>query len=198
MRMVERVAEAMMIAAFLKAEINSPRWKQCILEQLARDGVSRSLVDTPDLKDDRENALRTKLLGFRGYNQDTYLFAGFPDDVEWQRAVLAVADLRKVAVINQVPWIEFSGRSRLAWEAARNLASGQVVHAVRDDIDGALKQLARGIPFPEIILVGRPLGETLVVLEGHVRLMALLTLGDEIETTAIVGTSPNISKWQYF
>jgi hypothetical protein len=160
--------------------------------------MSRSLVDTPDLDKDQENTIRADLLSYRGYKQDKYLFAKFPHHVDWRTALLDIADLRSVRVMNQEPWVQFSGGSRIAWDVAQNFISGKITHDVKNDISDTLQQLRKGIPLSEIILVAQPLEENLVVLEGHVRLMALLMSEGEIEAVGIIGTSPHISQWRHF
>lgn len=198
MRTLDRVTEHKMVSVFLKAEIDSPRWGQHILRLLDQAKKPRSLVDTPDLDSDQENGIRTWLLGFRGYKQNNLIFAGFPHAVEWYTSLLDVADLKSLKVMNQEPWIQFSGGSRIAWDAAQNFISGKETHEVKIDISNAMKHLTSGTPFPEIILVGESLESNLVVLEGHVRLMALLMSEREVETAAIVGVSTQMSKWRFF
>ena len=198
MKILERVAEHNMVSAFLKAEIDSPRWGQHILRQLDDAKLPRSLVDTPDLENNQENGTRVQLLNYRGYNQNDFLFAGFPHATEWHTALLDVTDLKRLKVMNQEPWIQFSGGSRVAWDAAQNFISAKITNEVKTDISNAIKRLGSGISFPEIILVGESPESDLIVLEGHVRVMALLTSEREVEATAIVGVSQHMSKWRFF
>lgn len=54
----EVVSEEVMVAAFAKDEINSPRYRQDWTEMLHHPSRSRSVVDTPDLLNAEENWMR--------------------------------------------------------------------------------------------------------------------------------------------
>ena len=125
MKVLERVPEERMVAAFLKAEIDSPRWQAPILARLSLDKQPRSIVDCPDLGNVSENEYRALLLSFRGYGQNTLIFSSFPDDAQWQSALLDTADLENVRVMNRSPWPEFSGGIRIASDVAKNFKSGR-------------------------------------------------------------------------
>jgi hypothetical protein len=57
-------------------------------------------------------------------------------------------------------------------------------------------EVAAGQLPPELILVGRPGGRDLVVLEGHVRLTALVMAVEHLpaELTVLLGTAPTMTK----
>ena len=199
MRHIEALSEHEMVAAFLKAEIASERFGSDILALLRRDGQNRSIIDEPDIRNERENAYRTKLLGdFRGYRQDRELFRAFPEDVCWHRYSLSGVELARVKYIDYSYWNELSGGSRLAVDASRNIRDGAVVfgQSTKGFLDVA-RALEGGAKFPELILVGTAPEAELVVLEGHVRLTAYLLVPWCIpdELTAIIGFSPAIVEW---
>ena len=199
MRHIEALSEHEMVAAFLKAEIASERFGSSILALLRRDGQNRSIIDEPDIRNERENAYRTKLLGdFRGYRQDRELFHAFPEDVCWHRYSLSGVELARVKYIDYSYWNELSGGSRLAVDAARNIRDRAVVfgQSTKGFLDVA-RTLEGGAKFPELILVGTAPEAELVVLEGHVRLTAYLLVPWCIpdELTAIIGFSPAIVEW---
>jgi hypothetical protein len=71
--------EDAMILAFLRAEVNSPRFGSVVQHWLGLLRSDRGLIDNADLADAAQNAIRKELLGgVRGYGKDAYLFRGFP------------------------------------------------------------------------------------------------------------------------
>src|SRR5436189_6456773 len=92
-KMIERgpATENDMIAAFLRAEIDSSRYGRFIEPVLAEVGLDRRIIDQPDLVDEAQNRLRKRLLAFRGYPQE-FLFRGFPLDATWRRVGLEPRD----------------------------------------------------------------------------------------------------------
>ena len=70
------------VLAFLRAEIDSPRFGPVYTGILQRAGRDRAtLVDHPDRTDAAARHFRHAMLkSIRGWNDDKLLFAGFPDD----------------------------------------------------------------------------------------------------------------------
>ena len=197
MKVLATVSEHTMVEAFLRAEIESPRWQAEILGPLARDGRSRSVVDNANLEDNAENAYRAKLLAYRGY-RDRGIFSGFPNPVQWYSVSLTCADLAGVRVINSKPWPFFSGGTRLAGDASRNLRTGKITHEVSNDILETVDHLKRGHRLPEIILVGEERDKTFVIFEGHVRTMAILASDTMSEVNGIIGIAPDMHNWMFY
>jgi hypothetical protein len=195
--MLETISEHVMVAAFLRAEIDSPRWGSNILDRLNQDGRSRAVVDNPNLLDDEESAYRASLLAFRGY-RNRFIFSGFPDAVQWHAISMTRGDLEVVRVMNSAPWPEFSGGTRLAGDASRNLKMGTIKHAVLSDIKATSDLLKEGHALAELILVGESLERPLVILEGHVRTMAILASDVNAEVRTIVGISPDMRRWIFY
>lgn len=97
MRIGPPIAEAEMIATFLRAEVASERFGPDLLAALQRDRMSPAVVTDPDLDDPQQNAYRRHLLGtMRGYGQNRALFESFPTHVMWQRIWLTPAELLEV------------------------------------------------------------------------------------------------------
>lgn len=115
------------------------------------------------------------------------LFAGFPDDVSWERVALARDEVLGILYINWDWWLTVSNATRLATVAAE--VQG------RDEGDRAIAMAAA--TNPELIVVGNRERSKLVLLEGHVRLTAYAAfpeyLPDELE--AYLGTSQRIGEW---
>jgi len=75
-----------MVLAFLRAEVDSPRFSPVIKHWLVTHRFDRTtLIDNGLLHDLEQNRLRAELLGAaRGYQDNKWLFAEFPDDVQWR------------------------------------------------------------------------------------------------------------------
>lgn len=186
-------SEADMVAAFLRAELDSPRWAADVSAGLARIGASRALIEQADPSNSAENRERVQVLAYRGYPERTALFAGFPTNVAWQRATLDATDLARVRVLNQPHWVTYSGPSRLAANAAGGVATGSEAGHV-----AAVAAILRdGGSVPEVIVVGTSLDD-LVILEGHVRVMAALGGSPPPNLSAFVGVSPDMANWAFY
>jgi hypothetical protein len=197
-KILETVSEDRMVAAFLKAEISSPRWRELILESLAQDRRPRSIIDFPDLNDAHENEYRALLLGYRGYRENRFIFSGFPNNAHWQSAQLDHDDQQRIRVMNDDTWPKLGSGSRMAADVAESLKSGRTKHEVLNEILGTLERLRRGESLPEVILVGGSLHGQLIIMEGHVRIIANLFSNHESEVTAVIGTSEQMSQWSFY
>jgi hypothetical protein len=202
MMSIQTIEEDEMVATFLKAEINSPRWKESITNSLAQYGKDRRLIDQPDLMNADDNVTRSHVLGsYRGYKLNKYLFTDFPNDVQWQKVVLDIKDLRCIRYLKNCPaWSELSGGTLLAADAARRIQDGIInseeVIKVINDIRSAVELLKNGQSFPEIILVAQSDFNQPIVLEGHVRLTAYLLVPSGAPISAILGHSSSLWKWE--
>ena len=79
MDFIRRVTEHDMIAAFVRAEFDT---RACYREAIRGLGVDRtSLVDSPDLSDERANEQRAFLLGCRGYPTKGFSVGGRPASI---------------------------------------------------------------------------------------------------------------------
>lgn len=189
-------SEAEMVGAFLQGEIDSPRFQDYILPNLDAAPRGRALIDQPDFNDGGENDYRASLLeAGRGYERRSLLFAGFPHDVVWSRALLAEPDFETVKYGKWAPWIQYSDGTRWTRRAAENFRQGKLRGETVQDIVGTLRRLAAGERLAPIIMVGKSLGATeFVLLEGHVRSTAFLLAGGS-PMEALVGVSPDIPNW---
>jgi hypothetical protein len=204
MRPLRPGSEAEMAALFLRTELFSDRYGAGIRALLKRDGVPEHVVTAPDLGDDAENEARLRLLtAHRGYCTRTEIFGDFPDDVRWRWMAVTPAELATVRFIDYDYWIELSGGSRLAADAAPRIRAGVAPFGVPSE---GLLRLARdfaaGARFPPLILAtaGSPdelAALDLVVLEGHSRLTALMLARDHLppELEVLVGFSATMTSW---
>jgi len=199
MRKISTITEDEMIATFLYAELNSPRFSTKVETYLQQQAVDRRLIQVPDLQDWQENATRRALLGaYRGYGLGWGYFEGFPGQLRWERIGLTKQEVKQIKYIEYDYWMELSGGSRLALDGARRALAGIDVFGLssRYFVDIA-ESLRRGAQFPALICVARDEESYLVVLEGHTRLTAYL-IGPKClpaELELIVGFSEQISGW---
>ena len=197
MRVIRASSDDEMVAVFLRGELLSDRVGETVREGLAEAGVGEDVILDADLEDARENALRREILGTaRGFDRPEGLFWGFPDDVRWQRAALAPAEVLAIRFIDYDYWVELSGGSRLPTDAARQIRAGVTVFGVPNDGFFAVAESFESSLPPPLIAVGG-VGPGLVLLEGHVRLTAFALRPDLLpeELELLVGQSARIDEW---
>jgi hypothetical protein len=199
MRRLRPSSEAEMVALFLRSELPSNRYGAEIRALLERDDVPERVVTAPEIGDDAENQVRLQLLtDHRGYGTRTEIFEGFPDDVRWQWMAITPAELAGVRFIDYDYWVELSGGSRLAVDAAPRIRAGAAPFGVPSDgLLGLAKEVAAGVRFPPLILVTTGLRGDLVVLEGHTRLTGFMLARDHLprELEVLVGSSATMTRW---
>jgi hypothetical protein len=77
LRLVRSASEDEVIAAFLRAEIDSDRFGQGILVALEADHRRRAIVDSANMRGPQENRYRRSLLGrVRGWGRGEGMFQG--------------------------------------------------------------------------------------------------------------------------
>jgi hypothetical protein len=189
MRVVDDTTVDAMVSAFLVAEATSPRFGEQVRRAIASIGAELELVTHPDISDPVANGLRRRVLSTcRGF-PDRGVFTGVPPDTLWQRVLISPSDLDSIRYINWDWWLEVTGGSRKPADALHyyrdNPSCRAIVHAI----------VAGHMP-PPIILVARPGPTGLVVLEGHLRLTAMLLARAHLpsELPAVLGTSPTMDR----
>lgn len=199
MRRLRPSSESEMVALFLRTELPAARSHDDLMALLERGGLPERVVTDPHLDDDAENRARLRVLTqHRGYGTRTELFDGFPDDVRWQWMTITPAELAKVRYIDYDYWVELSGGSRLAIDAAPRIRAGVAPFGVPSEWAlGMAREVARGSRFPPLILVTTGSAADLVVLEGHARLTAFMLARDQLppELDVLVGSSPAMIRW---
>ena len=94
MRIIQDIQENDMVAAFLRAEVDSYRFGPLLADQLRNKKISPSILRKPDVRNDTENQTRADLLSeSRGYRRNASLFHGFPDDCQWKLVAITKSDL---------------------------------------------------------------------------------------------------------
>lgn len=196
MRVVRPASEAEVVAAFLRAELESPRWGDRLRALLTADGVDASVIDDPGA-----DAYRAELLDrHRAWLRREGLFDGLPERIDWARAALAPDEVLAIRYIHWEWWLDITGGTRSALDAARRIRHGAVAGITAEEHEPVAARLAVAPPPPELIAVGPQDRSQLVLLEGHVRLTAYALypeyLPDELQL--FVGTAPDIERWSEF
>jgi hypothetical protein len=189
-----------MVATFLLAELDSPRFRDEVLALLAADGKDASMVVQPNFEDDEENAYRDSVLDrYRGWKRRDGLFNGFPVDVEWFRVALRPAEVLSILYIDWDWWLTISGGTRRPLDAARRIRSGDVPGATVEGNE-AIAARPRAGDDRELIVVAPRDQSRRVVLEGHVRLTAYALFPDALpaELEILLGVSDEIASWSNF
>jgi hypothetical protein len=199
MRRLRESSEAEMVALFLRTELPAARTRDDLRAWLERDGLPERVITAPNLDDETENQARLRLLAqHRGYGTRTELFDNFPDDVRWQWMAITPAELSEVRFIDYDYWVELSGGTRLAADAAPRIRAGVAPFGVSSEwAIGMAREVGAGARFPPLILVTAGLADGLVVLEGHARLTAFMLARDQLppELEVLVGSSPSMTGW---
>jgi hypothetical protein len=200
MRILRPVSEAEMVACFLRAELDSPRFRDQLLVLLAGDGQDASLVTQPRVGNPSEDAYRESLLDrHRAWTRREGLFSGFPRQVDWFRAALTPDEVLAIFYINWDWWLRVSGGTRRPVDAARRIREGAIRGSTTEDHEPIAAKLREG-EGRELIAVAPPDHSKLVLVEGHVRLTAYAlypqALPDEMEI--LLGISDEIELWSEF
>lgn len=202
MKAIRASSEDEMIAEFLSAELTSARFGRQILDALKECGAPEGMVRNPDLHNKKENRLRRAVFTkYREYGSNRGLFENFPSDVRWERVSFTREEVKRIRYIDYSYWVELSGGSRLAADAALNIRRGVTAFGQSNDrFFEAAASLRSGGRFPPLIVVSKDRTSRIVVLEGHVRLTAYL-LEPELmpkEIEALIGYSPGFTAWNLY
>ena len=145
MRRLRPSSEAEMVALFLRTELPAARFRENLQALLERAGLPECIITDPDLDDDAENQLRLRLLTqHREYGTRTGLFDGFPNDVRWQWMAITPAELARVGYIDYDYWVELSGGTRLAVDAAPRIRAGVAPFGVPSTLRTRLIAMTHG------------------------------------------------------
>jgi hypothetical protein len=190
MREIGSASSNDMVLAFVRAEIDSPRWGGFYMQAIGGLRFSRSaLIDQADLNDQYTNCIREIVLGaVRGYGRDEFLFHGFPRDAQWRRVLVEPSEFDRLSYANCDPFPGLTDGSRSVIDGARNYKRDPKFASQVDDI---ARNIGAGLPTGELILVADR--DRLVVLEGNTRTTAHVQTATPF--SALVGTSPSMQNW---
>lgn len=184
MQLLGAVDEAVVVHAFLLAELDSPRFGEQLRAALARRNASHALVRDADLADPEANALRRAVLddyrgGYLGRNLDA---------LGWRRALCTAADVLEIRTIAWDYWLEVTGGTRLPADAAAYFRA-------RGDDD------ERFVPGgPPLIVVRADASSHTMVVEGHGRLVAAAMHPEDLppQLEVFLGEGASIRQWSLY
>jgi len=200
--MIERgpASEAEVLLAFLQAEVDSRRFSGHLTPFLEGTGLSATdLITNGDIANEAQNALRRSILGgYRGYGRNTGLFTWFPDDTTWRRVQLEPHDHSRLLYAKESTWVSLSDRTRRVTRLAEKIAAGQIPSDPGDHIKAIQDGLKTGTSYPEIIAVQAEGDSALVLVEGHCRATAYVSLKWTRNVNVLLGSSPGMRSWLFY
>jgi hypothetical protein len=201
MRILGQATEAEVVAAFLRGELDSERWRESLLALLREDGMDVAVVESPDVDDPAECAYRAQLLDrHRGWLHREGLFGGFPEHIEWRRAALSRDEVLGILYIDWDWWLELSGGTRSPRDAARRILEDEGADATAAEHEPLAAALQTTPPPPELIAVTTTARTPLVLVEGHARLTAYALFPDYLpaKLEILLGVSDEMPRWCQF
>jgi hypothetical protein len=201
MRIIRESSEAEVVAVFLHAELDSPRYGDCIRELLPAAGLDTSALLAPELDDADANARRALVLEeHRAWLRRDGVFGGFPQDVGWALVALTPEEVLSILYIDWDWWLRISDGTRLPLDAAVRIRAGEVPGSSVESHEQIAARLRSGDPPPELIVASTPDLSRLVVLEGHVRLTAYALFPEYLpeELAVYLGTAEDMEHWALF
>jgi hypothetical protein len=195
MKVLRKVPEAVMVAAFLKAEFSSPRFSGELRKVMQSLGADEAVIAHPDTTNMQENELRARLLGaYRGYQQDREMFDGVPANLAWHEAEITPQEIGDLRYVDYSYWNELTNGTHLVKDGVKNIQKGKIVFGVTHDRFWAVTDLIRGgeQDFEPMILWGQDSDSPLEILEGHLRATAFALAGDKAPDAirVLVGLAP--------
>lgn len=190
-----------MVATFLRAELDSPRYGERIRQLLTEVGSEEALLLAPKLDDVGANARRGELLERdRAWLSREGLFNGFPEQVEWSLVGLDPEEVLGILHIDWDWWLRLSGGTRRPLDAAARIRANQVPGSTAEEHEAIAARLESDDPPPELIVVSTPDCSRLVAVEGHVRLTAYALYPEHLpqELPVYFGISEDMSRWSEF
>ena len=204
MRAERPADEAEIVLAFLRGELQSPRFGHAVASAL--NGVGGlDLVTNPDLNSERENEARAKALRTaRGWGSGEGLFAGFPSDISWVCGIFDPEELEAIRYINYSYWVALSGGSRKPADVRPTITARDMPEWLENmGTEWCFEladELASVTSVADVLVLTTPQRGELVLLEGHARLTALFVgeLVGGVEVRGYTGISPSARQWRLF
>lgn len=192
MRIISQVSNEFMIAAFLRAEMSSSRFRHRIDAVVPPHDPRLAWLCSPDLDDPEQCKFRDTVLGHtRGWRtqRSDSLLASLPSDTQWMLTEVSLSELLQVRFIREGAWVRHTdGRRTVA--AMHEFAPPE----------SPLLALSELIPMQAyenpMIAVGQGMDD-LVMLEGNGRLSAAEKSGRD-HFQLIVGLSSRMHSWKWW
>ncbi len=167
MRILRPATEAEVVEAYVRAELDSPRFGEQTRAALAEHGNPAAALGAT-----------------RGWGRNVGMFGAWPDEVTWWRVAMTPDEVSSLYFIDWDWWLTVTGGTRRPADARVGGASHEpIALAARTN--------------PELIAVREREGARIVVVEGHVRLTAYALFPRHLppELELYLGESPEIVRW---
>ncbi|HLJ28626.1 MAG TPA: hypothetical protein VKY85_18100 [Candidatus Angelobacter sp.] len=189
MRRLLRITEAEVVAEFLKAEFYHREY----------DGDRQkfeAIVDSPNLADETENAIRRALL----FRRRGPMLRELPDDVQWWEVDLGPDELQRINVFPRAQWRRISDGNFQAIHVAERIR-GQLDDGKSSELLAKIHILRTNMqidgPKSTIVLIGIDEEHPVTLLEGNHRFVTSLLLPREImlrRLRLVCGFSPSMER----
>jgi len=186
---IRRVAEAEVIAEFLKAEFYQPEFDPY------RDRFAEVVADG-DLSSERKNAIRKTLL----FRRRGKLWRELPRDTEWWEIELRESDLPRVRAFPRKQWAKFAegdfyltrmvARIQAIVESKDQSWFSEKMRSVAADLRG------KGVP-KSVLLIGVDESSPLTIIEGNHRMAAAMLVSPQFVNQQFrfyCGLSPKMTR----
>jgi hypothetical protein len=187
---LHRVTEDEVIGEFLRSEFYQ--------QDYSRYWESFSeLVNQPDFKDERDNALRRALL----FHRRGRLWRELPRDTEWWEVELAPRDLERIRVFARNQWLRYGAPGFLLLDTVEKIKT-RISSRSRDPFIGKVQSLSLEMTEPDtqhssVILISVDDSAPFTILEGNHRMTAAALVSPETVQQRfrfLCGFSPAMSK----
>ncbi|HXJ85866.1 MAG TPA: oligosaccharide flippase family protein [Candidatus Binatia bacterium] len=186
---VQGLSEHAVIAEFLRSEFHHPEFEDY------REEFSR-LVQEPNLKSDRENALRRALLFLRR----GAMWRELPDDTQWFEVRFATEDMARVRFFPRAQWRRIAEGSFYVTDVVACLHQ-KWQEAPQDEFFGKLRRISApvqaGLVSQTVLLIGVDARSPLTILDGNHRMAAALLSHPSVAPDGfrfICGLSPAMTR----
>ncbi len=166
LRIIRSMAEQEVIAEFLRSEFHHPEFEQYREE-------FQQIVRSPNLENDRENALRRALLFLRR----GAMWRELPEDTAWYKVELTIADLERIRFFPRAQWRRVGEGSFYLTDMVECLRM-KSQQSPDDEFFQKLRRLSspirRGSVNPTLLLIGVDGQSPLTLLDGNHRMAAAM------------------------
>jgi O-antigen/teichoic acid export membrane protein len=167
LKKIRRIAEAEVIAEFLKSEFfqrEFDRYREPFQE----------LVNHPNLSDEKDNKLRRALL----YRRRGRMWRELPPDTEWWEVELHNEDLKRIRVFPRNQWRKHADESYYLLDTAKRIrtrilsrSSNDFINKLRS-LSNELAKQQEPVPRSSVLLIGIDERSPLTIIEGNHRMTA--------------------------
>jgi hypothetical protein len=195
-------SENEVVLAFLRAEIDAPRYQEGYVRCLQGMGLPREdLIDRADLGNTFDNHVRAICLASnRGYGLNAGLFQGYPNDIVWRRFEVALTELGQFIYANFHVLREVSGASRFVSAGAQRVLAGipSLSAEAQKFVQGVpivVEKIRSGQQFPDLVAVRDSRSQGIVIMEGHTRATAHVIAQRPSSVSVLIGSSARMHEW---